>query len=108
MTTGSATAAAVRAVFTAGMILMASAITGTCASVALWVFSITGEPGFVAGDALKTATVLTALLLVALGAVLAQLKWANRGPDAGTVALRSLLICAAPGAVILVAALAAG
>ncbi|MGQ0776387.1 MAG: hypothetical protein ACT4NY_18495 [Pseudonocardiales bacterium] len=103
MTTGKTTAVAVRVVFTAGMILMASAITCTCALVGIWAFSIAEEPG----DVLTTAAVLIVLVLVALAALLAQLKWANHGSDARAIALRSLLVCAGPGAVILFAALAA-
>lgn len=103
MTTDSATAAAVRAVFTVGMILMASVITCTCVLAGIWAFSIAEE----SGDVLTTGALLIGLVLVALAALLAQLKWANRGPDARAIALRSLLVCAGPGAVILVAALAA-
>ncbi|MGH3929351.1 MAG: hypothetical protein ACRDTF_05170 [Pseudonocardiaceae bacterium] len=103
MTAGSTTAAAVRAVFTAGMILMASVITCASALAGLWSFAIAEGPG----DVLKTAAVLIVIVLLALVAVLAQLKWANHGPDAGAIARRSLLVCAGPGAAILFAALVA-
>lgn len=103
MSTDSTSATAVRAVFTAGMILMASIITCACALAGLWSFAIAREPG----DVVKTAAVLILIVLVTLAALLAQLKWANRGPDARAIARRSLLVCAGPGAVILIAALAA-
>lgn len=103
MTAGSPTAAAVRAVFTAGMILMASVIACASALAGLWALAIAGGPG----DVLRTVVMLIAILLLVLIAVLAQLKWANRGPDAPTIVLRSLLVCTGPGAVILFAALTA-
>ncbi|MGH3913674.1 MAG: hypothetical protein ACRDTC_09710 [Pseudonocardiaceae bacterium] len=103
MTTGSTTVAVVRAVFTVGMILMASFVICASALAGLWAFAVAEGPA----DVLKIVAVLIAILLMVLLATLAQLKWANRGPDARAIALRSLLACAGPGVVILVAALAA-
>lgn len=51
--------------------------------------------------------VLLTVMAIAISALVAQLKWANRASSAGGVARRSLLVLAGPGVAILVLALAA-
>lgn len=107
MIAGSGTAAAVRAVFTAVVMLLAALILFYCVLIGVWVYSTAGSPGVDTGDVVGPAAALIAIALLAIGAVLVQLRWANRATDAGAIALRSLLALAGPGAVVLFAALAA-
>ena len=106
MIAGLGTAAVMRAVFTAVVMLLAAVILFYCVLIGVWVYSTAGSPGVDTGDVLWPAAALIALALLALGAVVIQLRWANRAIAASVIALRSLLALAGPGAVILVVALA--
>lgn len=106
MTGSSGAVTAVRAVCTAAVLLVAAIILFYCALIGVWVYSSAGSPGVGPGDVLWSALGLGVVALMAVGAVLIQLRWANRAPNAGGVALRSLLSLAGPGAVVLVLALA--
>jgi len=103
----SALANTVRTVFTVAVLLLAAAVLSFCALIGVWVYSYSGSPGASTGDVLWPTVWLSAISLLAIGAVLVQLKWANRATDAGTIVRRSLLALAGPAVVILVCALAA-
>lgn len=107
MISGPGAAAVVRTVFTAMVVLLAIVLTGFCAYIGLWVFAYAGGPGMDSDEVFKAAAGLIVIVLIAIAAVIAQLRWANHGSDAGAIALRSLLALAGPAAVILFAALAA-
>lgn len=101
------TAAVVRAVFTAVVILLAAIVLCYCALIGLWILTIANTPQAGTGSVLEAMVVLGVIALLAIGAVLVQLRWSNRATEVGTITRRSLLTLAMPGAVVLVFALTA-
>ncbi|HEX2301889.1 MAG TPA: hypothetical protein VHH34_25845, partial [Pseudonocardiaceae bacterium] len=75
--------------------------------VGIWVSSTVGSPEVSTADVLWPAVGLGIVALGAVAAVILQLRWANRATNARAVLLRSLLVLAGPGAVVLTFALAA-
>ncbi|MGH3694714.1 MAG: hypothetical protein ACRDRX_12145 [Pseudonocardiaceae bacterium] len=93
--------AAVRGLFTAAILLVFVVAGFWGVLTLLWTLAVAGEPGFRRDDAALGMGSVLLVLGILLAAVVAQLKWANRPAAARTVALRSLLILAAPAAVLL-------
>lgn len=105
MTTGSGTASAVRTICTVVVALLATVVLFYCVLLGVWVLSTAGSPGVGAVDVLWPAAGLGAIALLTIGAVVGQVRWANRATTAGAVVRRTLLVLAAPAAVLLVFAL---
>lgn len=95
-------AGAMRAVCSTVVLLLAAVTVLYCGLIGMWVYTSAGSPGVGTADLLWAAAGLGVAALLAVVAVLVQLKWANRATTATAVALRSLPALAGPGAVILV------
>lgn len=93
--------------FTVVVTLLAAVVLWYCALIGLWVFSTADSPEAGAGGVFGPVPVLSVIAMLAIGAVLIQLTWANHATEVGATALRSLLVLAGPGVMILVFAVAA-
>ncbi|MGH4021261.1 MAG: hypothetical protein ACRDT0_18935 [Pseudonocardiaceae bacterium] len=103
----SGAAASARSTFTALAVGVLAVFGYYCALVGAFVWSDSGEPGTRTAEVVGPVAGLLLVMAIAVGALVAQLRWANRAQRAATIVRRSLLVLAGPGAVVLFFALAA-